>query len=191
MLNKLIHSVIPEANNMKGTLELVLEVFGQTSMMLLGLVFIQRLITFIPTYSGDDYKTTDFLTIMLPFLMIILSLQTKMGEKCNILYTRALDMWNGKRGFENFDDDDQEDGSGQSSGGRVTATQPIATLNSNKTEAPNKPLPPQAPQPVNNHVETRPGMVTQQTMQQTMGPNPLDSGISAYSDMGSGFGAPF
>ena len=84
-LNKSIHAIIPEASGMKGSLELGVEVLGQTTLMLLGLILIQRVITFIPTYSGDEYKTSNLITVVLPFLMIILSLQTKMGEKCNII----------------------------------------------------------------------------------------------------------
>ena len=45
-LNKSIHAIIPEANGMKGSLELLLEVLGQTTMMLVGLILIQRIITF-------------------------------------------------------------------------------------------------------------------------------------------------
>ena len=70
-LNKSVHAIIPEASGMKGSLELGVEVLGQTTLMLLGLILIQRVITFIPTYSGDEYKTSNLITVVLPFLMII------------------------------------------------------------------------------------------------------------------------
>ena len=141
-LNKSIHAVIPEASGMKGSLELGVEVLGQTTMMLVGLILIQRIITFIPTYSGDEYKTSNLITVILPFLMIILSLQTMMGEKCNILYKRAVDTWNGNRGFENF----EEEGNENEQGGKVTTSQPIATKTSQKMETAS--MNPQLPPPM-------------------------------------------
>lgn len=190
-LNKSIHAIIPEANGMKGTLELLLEVLGQTTMMLVGLILIQRIITFIPTYSGDEYKTSNLITVILPFLMIILSLQTKMGEKCNILYKRALDAWNGRSSFENFEG---EEGNENDQGGKVTTSQPIATKNSQKTETAS--MNPQLPPPmVQSNKESRPQIAGGNNMaagNNQLGPNPLDSGIAAFNDgFSGGFGSAY
>ena len=190
-LNKSIHAIIPEASGMKGSLELGLEVLGQTTMMLVGLILIQRIITFIPTYSGDEYKTSNLITVILPFLMIILSLQTKMGEKCNILYKRAVDTWNGNRGFENF----EEEGNENEQGGKVTTSQPIATKTSQKMETAS--MNPQLPPPMiqsnkgnnGNQADGRPQVTNPQQM---MGPNPLDSGVAAFNDgFSGGFGSAY
>lgn len=189
-LNKSIHAIIPEASGMKGSLELGVEVLGQTTLMLLGLILIQRIITFIPTYSGDEYKTSNLITVVLPFLMIILSLQTKMGEKCNILYKRAIDTWNGNRGFENF----EEEGDDNDQGGKVTTSQPIATKTSQKSETAG--MSPQLPPPmVQSNKETRPQIANGGGMgagNSQLGPNPLDSGIAAFNDgFSGGFGSAY
>ena len=193
-LNKSIHAIIPEASGMKGSLELGVEVFGQTTLMLIGLILIQRVITFIPTYSGDEYKTSNLITVVLPFLMIILSLQTKMGEKCNILYKRTLDTWNGNRGFENF----EEEGDDNDLGGKVTTSQPIATKISQKSETAG--MSPQLPPPmVQSNKETRPQIANgganggaMGAGNSQLGPNPLDSGISAFNDgFSGGFGSAY
>lgn len=190
-LNKSIHAIIPEASGMKGSLELGVEVLGQTTLMLLGLILIQRIITFIPTYSGDEYKTSNLITVVLPFLMIILSLQTKMGEKCNILYKRAIDTWNGNRGFENF----EEEGDDNEQGGKVTTSQPIATKTSQKSETAG--MSPQLPPPmVQSNKETRPQIANGGAMggagNSQLGPNPLDSGIAAFNDgFSGGFGSAY
>ena len=189
-LNKSIHAIIPEASGMKGSLELGAEVLGQTTLMLIGLILIQRLITFIPTYSGDEYKTSNLITVVLPFLMIILSLQTKMGEKCNILYKRMLDTWTGNRGFENF----EEEGDERDRGGKVTSSQPIATKNSEKSETAS--MSPQLPPPIiQSNKETRPQIANGGGMgagNSQLGPNPLDSGIAAFNDgFSGGFGSAY
>ena len=74
-----------------------MEILGQLVLMLSGLVLVQRLVTFVPTYSGENYKLGNLVSIILPFLMILLSLVNKNGEKCNILYRRAVNTWNGNR----------------------------------------------------------------------------------------------
>ena len=42
------------------------------------------------------YESMNLTSIVLAFLIIILSLQTKIGLKVNILYDRLLELWNGK-----------------------------------------------------------------------------------------------
>ena len=66
LLNKSIHNVIPEANQLKGSLELSMEILGQLVLMLSGLVLVQRVVTFVPTYSGENYKLGNLVTIILP-----------------------------------------------------------------------------------------------------------------------------
>ena len=88
--------------------------------------------------------------------MILLSLQTKMGEKCNILYRRALDTWNGNRGFTMDDEDEAEAGNqeaAQAQNTGVRRTQPIASKAENTF--PNQ-IPP--PPVMSSNRETRPSI---------------------------------
>ena len=95
LLNKTVQRFIPEADVEKSSLELLAEIFIQIVVMFVGIVLIHRVITFFPTYSGFKYEQFDFTTVILAFLVIVLSLQTKLGIKINILVDRAMELWNG------------------------------------------------------------------------------------------------
>lgn len=95
ILNKGINKIIPEADDEKGSLEITVEVIGQILVMLFGILLIHRLITFVPTYSGAKYADFNVTNIVLVMLVIVLSLQTKLGEKISILVDRIGDLWNG------------------------------------------------------------------------------------------------
>ena len=95
LLNKLIQRFIPEADSDKSTLELLVEIFLQIIIMFCGMVLIHRTISYFPTYSGFKYENLTLTNVVLAFLVIVLSIQTKLGIKVNILTDRALEMWNG------------------------------------------------------------------------------------------------
>jgi hypothetical protein len=96
VLNKTMAKYIPEADENKGSLEIVAEVLIQVISMFMGLLVIHRLITFVPTYSGTKYPEYNITFIVLAVLMITLSLQTKLGEKVGLLFDRVTELWNGK-----------------------------------------------------------------------------------------------
>ncbi len=95
LLNKLIQRFIPEADSDKSSLELLVEIFLQNIIMFCGMVLIHRTISYFPTYSGFKYENLTLTNVVLAFLVIVLSIQTKIGIKVNILTDRALEMWNG------------------------------------------------------------------------------------------------
>ena len=95
-INKLMQNYVPEADDDKGNLELSMEVILQTIGMFIAIFFINRMITYIPTYSGTKYPEFSVIFIILAVLMITLSLQTKLGEKVSILSDRLVELWNGK-----------------------------------------------------------------------------------------------
>lgn len=97
VLNKIMGKYVPDVDETKGSLEITAEVLIQIISMFLGLFLINRIITFIPNYSEKDYpETFSIHFIVLAVLMITLSLQTKLGEKVNILVDRIYELWNGK-----------------------------------------------------------------------------------------------
>jgi hypothetical protein len=114
LLNKSMQKYVPEADEKKGSLEVLAEIVIQVVYMFLGLLFIHRIITYIPTYSGVDYPDFNVIFIILAVLMVILSLQTKLGDKVGILVDRVGDLWEGKSG-------DKKSGSGT-----VKVSQPIS-----------------------------------------------------------------
>ena len=99
-LNKLIQRFSPEADPESSSVELLAEIILQVVVMFVGIVLIHRIITYVPTYSGFRYEHMTLTNVILAFLMIVLSLQTKLGIKVNILYDRLIDLWNGSSSNE-------------------------------------------------------------------------------------------
>jgi hypothetical protein len=95
VLNKLIQRFIPEADSEKSSLELLAEILIQLVVIFCGIVFIHRTITYIPTYSGFKYENFALTNVILAFLVIVLSIQSKIGIKVNILVDRINELWNG------------------------------------------------------------------------------------------------
>jgi hypothetical protein len=116
ILNKLMQRFVPEADEDKGSIEISAEVLAQIIFMFLGILLIHRIITYIPTYSGDKYVEFNVTTIILAVLVIILSLQTKLGEKVSILVDRIGELWDGNKDTKK----------GKKSQGNVKVSQPIS-----------------------------------------------------------------
>ena len=96
LLNKAVQRVFPEPDEDKTNLEILAEVLGQLVFMLVAVFFVHRLITFVPTYSGAEYKELNLFTVVLVFLVLMLSVQTRAGQKVNILMDRLIDYYEGK-----------------------------------------------------------------------------------------------
>lgn len=93
---KVTRSYVPEANEDKNSLELLAESLFQVLFILLSFWFINRVITYIPTYSKKPYKEFNETTFIIGFVFILLTIQTKLGEKINILFDRAIQLWSGE-----------------------------------------------------------------------------------------------
>jgi hypothetical protein len=116
IMNKLIQRYVPEADDTKGSPEILAEIIGQVIVMFLGILIIHRIITFIPTHSGEKYNDFSVTNIILAFLVIVLSLQTKLGEKVSIIVDRVVELWEGPQ-------DTKKKKKGQ---GNVKVSQPIS-----------------------------------------------------------------
>jgi hypothetical protein len=90
-MNKFLARVVPEADPDASSIELVAEIAMQIVVVFVGMVIIHRLITYIPTWSKFRYEPYILTHSILAFLVIVLSLNTKLGLKCSILYERFLD----------------------------------------------------------------------------------------------------
>lgn len=103
LLNKTMQKYVPEADDEKGSAELLAEVAIQLIAMFIGMLLTHRIVTFVPTYSTVKYEKVSTIQIVLAVLMITLSLQTKLGEKVSILFDRISEMIMGKsrEGMEN------------------------------------------------------------------------------------------
>ena len=116
ILNKLMQRFVPEADDEKSSIEISAEVLAQVIAMFLVMLIIHRIITFVPTYSGEKYVDFSVTNIILAILVIILSLQTKLGEKVSILVERIVELWEGPK-------DTKKGKKGQ---GNVKVSQPIS-----------------------------------------------------------------
>lgn len=118
ILNKTMQRFVPEADDEKGSIEITAEVLAQIIAMFLVTIIIHRIITFVPTYSGEKYADFSVTNIILAMLIIILSLQTKLGEKVSILVDRLIELWEGPK--------DTKKGNKGKGKGNVKVSQPIS-----------------------------------------------------------------
>jgi len=94
---KTTRTYVPEVDEHKGTVELLAESAFQIVFIILSFWFIHRVIAYIPTYSGVPYRDFNETCFVLPFIFILLTLQTKLGDKLRILSDRAVKLWNGEK----------------------------------------------------------------------------------------------
>jgi hypothetical protein len=121
ILNKTMQKFVPEADDQKGSFEILAEVIGQVVVLYVGLIFINRVITYVPTYSGIKYPDHSIIFIVTASLMILLSLQTKLGDKVSILVERVTELWEGKSA-----DDKKKKNKGKQGNGTIKVSQPIS-----------------------------------------------------------------
>jgi hypothetical protein len=120
ILNKSMQKFVPEADDEKGSLEITAEVIFQIIFMFLSIYFINKMIIYFPTYGGVKYPDFSVTTIILAVLVIVLSLQTKLGEKISILVERLVDLWEGNS------DDKKNKNKNNNKNGTVKVSQPIS-----------------------------------------------------------------
>ena len=119
LLLKGIKHIVPEEDESKGSLEILAESVGQILVIMMGIWFINKIIRYIPTYSGENYHKFNNINFILPFVIILATMQTKLGAKLNILIDRVADLWHGKTQAPS----QQGQGQGQ---GVVRVSQPFA-----------------------------------------------------------------
>ncbi len=138
VLLKIIKNYIPEVDDDKGSLVIVVEVIGQITTMFLALYFIHKIIAYIPTYSGKTYGDVNIINIIPAILLISVTMQTKLGEKVQILIDRLMDLYEGQTSPQTGGKSGQNQGQGQ-----VRVTQPLS-----QQYASTSPSAPPAPQAV-------------------------------------------
>lgn len=113
-----IKHFIPAEDESKGSLEILAESLGQIMIILVGLWFTNRLVRYVPTYSSCEYGKFNPVNFLIPFLLILTTMQTKLGAKLNILAERVTDMMIGK--------EEHTAGANKHLSGKVKVTQPLA-----------------------------------------------------------------
>ncbi len=96
VLLKLVKAYVPEADEDKDNFMILFEIVAQLCFMFISFYFILRMISFIPTYSEVKYPKIHVLSMILPVLLITLTMQTKLGDKVQILVDRVSELYYGK-----------------------------------------------------------------------------------------------
>ena len=96
LLNKGVAKLIPTVDEDKASYVLTAELLGQAVLMFFGMFLIHRFVTYFKTYSGVEYAPFHTTNVILLFLVIVASFQTRIGEKTNILIDRFFDLIEGR-----------------------------------------------------------------------------------------------
>jgi len=87
ILNRGVQDYMPEVDRDKGSIAIFVEIAIQCIVLFLGILFIHRIIVYIPSVSGAKYADQNIIAIILPILILLLS-TSRLGEKVGILVDR-------------------------------------------------------------------------------------------------------
>ena len=93
---KLINHFSPPDDESKSSIEIISELILTLSSILLSIWFINKIVRFIPTFSKVAYPIFNEINFIIPFIILLLTMQTKIGLKVNILVERLIDLYEGK-----------------------------------------------------------------------------------------------
>jgi hypothetical protein len=102
---KLMKKYIPSENDKKASIEILIELVLQLIIIFASFWFINRLISFIPTYSTAPYPHFNIIQVILPIIFILFSMNSTISEKATILLNRTLVAVGLVK--ENLDEDEQ------------------------------------------------------------------------------------
>tara|TARA_B100000902_G_scaffold400050_1_gene475210 strand:+ start:4061 stop:4795 length:735 start_codon:yes stop_codon:yes gene_type:complete len=92
---KLIKEYVPEDDDTKNSFEISIEIVIQLGLLFLSIWFIDRLVRYFPTFSKMPYSKSNEMSFIIPLLFIMITMQTKLGAKINILVERGNELWSG------------------------------------------------------------------------------------------------
>jgi len=96
ILSKLLEKYSPQTDDTKGSIEITAEIVVQVLALFVGLFLINRIVTFFPTFSGENYPKLMIITISISVLMVLFSTNSNVSAKINILSERIYELWEGK-----------------------------------------------------------------------------------------------
>ena len=80
----------PEVDG-KTNIELLLELFSELLLLISGMYYAHRIVSYIPTYSNQPYDTINFISILFVFVIIVFTFQTSLRTKADVLLERLHD----------------------------------------------------------------------------------------------------
>ena len=91
-----VNSMMAEYSESKSNIELTAS-FRTFIFNTFRIIFIDRIVTFVPTYSGRNHGTFNIFSILLIILVFAYEANTKVGAKMKLLIERVSELWHGKR----------------------------------------------------------------------------------------------
>lgn len=184
---KLIKNYIPEEDDRKGSIEITLEIFIQLLAIFFSIWFIDKFIRFWPTFSKVNYHKFNELNLVLPLLIILITMQTKLGAKINILCQRLLDLWSGNQ---------TETYNNKNNNNNVSVSQPIITPGVNQPSRADNLDNSNPPTQMNNqmsNIDSLPNILNQNNNNQPNMVNAFDQfePMAANGALGGSFGSNF
>ena len=125
ILQNISEKVFPEYDASKGTMELLAEILGQSLMACIGLFFIHRVITAVPTFSGTAMGDINLFSIIVIFLLSSFMFDGKVEKKFKAISNRMMDLWDGTS-EKDTDNKKNKQQNQQQGGNRVSVSQPIS-----------------------------------------------------------------
>ena len=113
-----VNNIMPEYDESRSNLEVTGEVLGHLILTLLGLFFIDRIVTYVPTYSGRSHGTFNIFSVILFMLVIAYESNSKLGSKMKLLIDRITELWHGKK--------EEKEKKGKKDNSVVKVSQPIS-----------------------------------------------------------------
>lgn len=96
IIQNISEKIFPEYDSSKGTIELLAEILGQALLTIIGLFFIHRTITAVPTFSGTAMGDLNLFSIIVVFLLTSFMFDSKLQQKMNTISERMIEVWEGK-----------------------------------------------------------------------------------------------
>ena len=96
ILSKLLEKYSPHSDDSKGSLEISAEIVIQTLVIFIVLFIINRIVTFFPTFSGENYPKILLISSSLSILIGLCTFNSNLTAKINILVERVYELWEGK-----------------------------------------------------------------------------------------------
>ena len=103
----------------KGTIELLAEILGQVTVVILLMFCIHKVIIAIPTYTGQAMNRINYTSLSLGMLISLFSLNHNMRSKMEVILSRIMDMWEGKSS-------DKKEKKHKKDKSKVSVSQPIS-----------------------------------------------------------------
>ena len=87
---KVMKLYVPEGDDEKNSIEIVIEVIVQSIAIFAVFFFIHKWVVFFPTYSKSPYSSLNLIQIILVVLFLMLCMKNAFSEKVSILLDRGL-----------------------------------------------------------------------------------------------------